>query len=494
MFAVLGLGEAVARLIGFAGTVYVARTLGVESYGIIAVAAAIVLYFAQIANYSVEMLGAREIAKALGETGADDLTSEQSGRRSASMEARWRVARAAVHRIVPPLLAARLLVASGCIALLVTCGMLGMGTPEGSVLAIGAFTLLAVASSTRFTFVGLEQPITPAVASVTGELLSLGIVLLFVHNASDVRTVPISRIVGEVGTSVLMLLVLRRMGVSLSLARGAEARTRAMNEVVKPVFSAATPLVIHAMLGLAIFNSDLIFLRAMRDARTAGMYAAAYTLISFLLNLGVTYGSSILPALSRAHDDAPKQQSIYDQAMLQMLTVAIPVAVGGALLAGGLLDLVFGSRYVDAVRPLQILMWSIVVAWVRNVVQIGLIARDQQAFILRTTIWSAAVNTVFNLLLIPSFGMIGAAAATLITESIRTLVALWYAERLELPFGVWRQLWQPTLGATCMGATVWFVPFPHVVVAVAAGAAVYGIVLLATGGIRVVNGSVRFGT
>jgi len=32
------------------------------------------------------------------------------------------------------------------------------------------------------------------------------------------------------------------------------------------------------------------------------------------------------------------------------------------------------------------------------------------------------------------------------------------------------------------------------VVAVAAGAAVYGIVLLATGGIRVVNGSVRFGT
>jgi O-antigen/teichoic acid export membrane protein len=207
------------------------------------------------------------------------------------------------------------------------------------------------------------------------------------------------------------------------------ARQAAVTQVVKPVFSAATPLVIHAILGLAIFNSDLIFLRALRDARTAGMYAAAYTLISFLLNLGVTYGSSILPALSRAHDDRPKQQSIYDQAMMQMLTVAIPIAVGGALLAGGLLELVFGPRYGEAVQPLQILMWSIVVAWVRNVVQMGLIARDQQAFILRTTIWSAATNALFNLLLIPSYGMIGAAVATLVTEGIRTLVAMWYSVR-----------------------------------------------------------------
>ena len=59
MFAVLGLGEALARLVAFGATVYVARRLGADVYGVIAVAAAIVLYFSHVADFSVEVLGAR---------------------------------------------------------------------------------------------------------------------------------------------------------------------------------------------------------------------------------------------------------------------------------------------------------------------------------------------------------------------------------------------------------------------------------------------------
>src|SRR5881394_4586501 len=55
MFAVLGAGEALARLLSFAGTVWIARRMGADAYGIIAVAVAVVSYFNYVADYSVEV-------------------------------------------------------------------------------------------------------------------------------------------------------------------------------------------------------------------------------------------------------------------------------------------------------------------------------------------------------------------------------------------------------------------------------------------------------
>ncbi|MBP6771608.1 MAG: polysaccharide biosynthesis C-terminal domain-containing protein [Gemmatimonadaceae bacterium] len=466
-FVVLGLGEALARIIGFAGTIYVARTLGAESYGIISVAAAIVLYCSHLANYSVELLGAREVAKGVG----DDL--QNAGR-----------IRAVVDRLVPPLLLARLGIAAACILVLGVIGLWLMPQPDGFVLAVTALGLLPVAASTRFVFIGLERPMGAAISGVLGDTLALVVVLLFVHDTTDLSVVPVSRLVGEGATALVMVALLRRMGCALPPRRSPE--------IVRPLFASATPLVMHAILGLAIFNSDLIFLRAMRDARTAGMYAAAYTIISFLLNLGVTYGTSILPVLTREQENGERQRATYQQAMMQVIAVAVPVAVGGTLLAGGLVELVFGDAYQEAVRPMQILMWSIVVAWVRNVVQMGLVAKDQQTFVLRTTAWSALANTLLNLALIPVFGMPGAAAATLATEALRTIVALRYAHQLALPFGVWARLWRPLVAAAAMAAVLLTIPVPHVLLAVAVGMLVYGAALFATGGLRLHNGRLDF--
>jgi O-antigen/teichoic acid export membrane protein len=457
MFAVLGLGEALGRAVGFAGTVYVARRLGADAYGIVAVAAAVVLYFSHIADFSVEVLGARTIASNPGEIG----------------------------RLVPALLGARLALAAGCVVALSAVGLLFLPSPDGAVLAVTSVGLLAVAASTRFVFIGIERPISAAVAKVAGELLTVGLILLLVHDARDLMTVPWMRVVGDVAAAVLLFALLWRHGHRVGVSHAPAT--------VRPLLTSAAPLVGHAILGLAIFNSDLIFLRAMRDARTAGMYAAAYTLISFLLNLGVAYGNSLLPVLTREgrHADPQRQRTLFDHAMIQVLTVALPVGAGGCLLAGGLMMLVFGDKYAEGIPALQVLIWSIVVAWVRNVVQMGLIARDKQSFVLRTSMWSAAANLLLNLLLIPRFGMVGAAVATLATETLRTVVAMTYSARLGLPFGVTRRLWRPVAATLGMAALLWLVPLPHVLLAVAAGAAAYGAALLATGGVRFTGGAVH---
>jgi O-antigen/teichoic acid export membrane protein len=277
-----------------------------------------------------------------------------------------------------------------------------------------------------------------------------------------------------------MVLVLRARGFALPV--------RSDPALVRPIAAKAAPLVGHAILGLLIFNSDLIFLRYMRDEGTAGLYAAAYALVSFLLNVGTMFGVSLLPVFTRLAGDAPRQRQLFENSMAQVLTVALPVAAGGCLVAAGMIGLVFGPAYAASALPLQILIWSIVAAWMRTVNTYSLIALHQQSFVLRTTAWSAAINIVLNILLIPRWGMAGAAVATLATEALRTVIGLAYGIRFGLAMGFVPRLWRPLLATAVMAALLWFVPLPHVLVAIAAGAVVYGAVLFATGGIRFSGG------
>ena len=317
--------------------------------------------------------------------------------------------------------------------------------------------------------------VTEVLAVVAVGMFATGTVLAF-HGLVEFRRL------GGFAAVLGLLVVLRLRGFRLPIVRGMEP--------ARPLLSQAAPLVAHAILGLVIFNSDLIFLRALKDARTAGMYAAAYTLVSFLLNLGVTYGNSLLPVFTRLGADTAGQRRLFDDATVQVLAVALPLAVGGGLLAGGLMGTVFGGAYLASVPALQILIFSVIAAYVRTVVQMALIARNEQAFVLRTTAWSAAANLALNVVLIPRFGMAGAASATLATEVLRTVIALVYASRLGLPFGAAPRLWRPVAGTLVMSLLLVLVPMPNAVLAVVCGALAYAAVLAATGGLRVREGRI----
>src|SRR5215470_14206515 len=62
-FLALGAGEIVARIVAFSATIYLARTLGASSYGVIGVAVAVMLYLSRIVDAGMELgTGTREVA------------------------------------------------------------------------------------------------------------------------------------------------------------------------------------------------------------------------------------------------------------------------------------------------------------------------------------------------------------------------------------------------------------------------------------------------
>jgi O-antigen/teichoic acid export membrane protein len=206
-------------------------------------------------------------------------------------------------------------------------------------------------------------------------------------------------------------------------------------------------------------------------------------MITFLGNLTGTYGMSLLPTLARLPSRSIDQLSLYRTSMAQALALALPVTVGGYLLAPEIIRLVFGESYGPAALPLRILIWTVGIAVAREVARVGLLACGREDRILTMNFWATAVNLLSNVIAIPLLGMVGAAAATVGTEACRLAMAQWFAAGEGLTPSRILRLWRPVAATAVMAAVMlkldalqlWLIPI---------GAVVYFAGLVLSGGVR----------
>jgi len=441
-FAALASGEVAARFIAFGTTVYLARTLGAGAYGILGFAAAVMLYLSRIADFGMEFfgLGIREVA--------DDPSR--------------------VDAFAPSLLVVRLLVAV-VLVLALAALVPFLPRPDGTVLLLYGLTLLAVGGGTRWVHLGLQRTRRVAVARAAGETTMALLVLALVHGRGDLVRVPLAQFAGDSLAALVLVASLRAWGYALPL-RLDWAR-------VRPILARALPLVGSALLGLVIYNSDLILLRFFRDAASVGFYAAGYLLVSFLLNIGVAYSQSLTPALTRS----PDRERLYHESALHVALLALPLAVGASLLAPAIVTTIFGRSYAPAGIALGILIWSIPLSLGREVATSALVVGGGQRRIFRLTAAAAVFNLALNLAVIPRWGLEGAALATVLTEAARAAASLLEARAVGFTLPSARALWRPAAAAALMGVALLATPRLSIWLAVPAGAATYALGLLLLG-------------
>lgn len=447
MFVVLAGGESAARLLAFLTTAVLARRLGAASFGLLSVAMAVRLYLNTVVEGGVDSVGMRE---------------------------------ASVHptfaaTVAPALLVIRLVVAIGVALVGGLAALAFLPEPEGALIAAYGLSLLPFALNVRWLVVGLGNAIAPAVARLTGEALILGAVLLFLREPGDVAGMPLIQFAGEAAAALVLAGFVRRLIGPLP---------RTAWSIARPYFRESRQLVVHAWLGLVIFNADLLLVRLFRTPTETGQYAAAYTIIGFLVNLGVVYYQSLLPALSHQLGLADSGRGRYAHALEQVLLAAIPLAVGGAVIAGPLMRGIFGDGYIPSAAPFAILVASIPASWLRNVAQAGQVASRRSDALVKTSAVAAALNLGLNLWLIPRYGLTGAATATLGTEVIRTVIALGWSRALGLPFPSLRLWWRPVLAAGVMYGGIKALGGLPVAAVIVAGGLIYLLALAPIGGLR----------
>ena len=92
---------------------------------------------------------------------------------------------------------------------------------------------------------------------------------------------------------------------------------------------------------------------------------------------------------------------------------------------------------------------------------------------------------ILNLILIPRFGLLGAASATVVTDVVRLVVSLVLSRRAGVRQDHVSRLLRPTVAVTAMIIAVWLARGQPVLATVALGALTYAAALGALGVLRV---------
>lgn len=251
--------------------------------------------------------------------------------------------------------------------------------------------------------------------------------------------------------------------------------------------------VLLVLLMMSLFHLDVVMVRTLTDSESTGLYKAALTLAEFLwfvplaLQVLLLHSSSSLWSEGRLDDVT----ALATRATRYSLLLTALMGVGLVALADRVVPLYYGASFAAATGPLLVLVPGVIgFAAARP-----LLAVSQGSGRLSTVVvgvgGAAFLNVGLNGLLIPRYGMYGAAVATSVAYGSMFVALVWAAHRIGFrPLADLRPL---RLVATVLLSAPVIVLLERAIsndatallVVPAVGAAVYGVAAVATGAVGV---------
>jgi O-antigen/teichoic acid export membrane protein len=274
-----------------------------------------------------------------------------------------------------------------------------------------------------------ERSVAFVSASIANIFLTIGATLLLVV---ALEKGPVGVIVGNFTGTLIVYAVLvgyRREQLGLEFDRGL---LREMNRFGVPLIPTA--------LFLWVTNfSDRLFLVRLADTDEVGLYSVGVRIASALVLL-LTAFRLAWPAFAYSIGEDHEAKRTYAFVLTYLVALTTWVATGLALLSPWIVDWIAAPDFAESSRVVGPLAFSTVAFAGYIVVAIGVGRAKRTQFNWVVTGAAALVNIALNLLLIPPYGMMGAAIATVAAYSTMFAGMVWWSQQIyPVPYQ-WRRV------------------------------------------------------
>lgn len=216
--------------------------------------------------------------------------------------------------------------------------------------------------------------------------------------------------VETVAMSIGLIAFYASLGGSLNIFK---ASFKKMSYLIKE----AWPLILAGTLYIIYAKIDQIMLGEMVGNEAVGIYAAAVKLSEGWFFVPIVIAASLYPAMLSARK---VNMDVYYQRTQQLLSLMVVIgftaAFGIMFIAGPLVLLMFGPEYKSASEILIVHIWGGIFLAMSGVSYRYFIAEGLQKYSFYRGLTGVVVNIVFNIWLIPLYGAMGAAIATVISQ------------------------------------------------------------------------------
>lgn len=366
-------------------TPYLSRVLGAEGIGRYSFAQSIVSYFVLAATLGTTLYGQRKIAS---------LKTDPA----AQTQAFWQIF---LLRVVTTAVA----LAVYGVVVLPACG-------APVLYLVSAIELLGVAFDISWFFQGEESFATITKCNGICKILSVALIFLLVRTAADLNMYVVIYCGMTVAGNLAQWTFVPRY-----LQRGAVVRPLAFGQHLKPalgLFVAQVAIQVYTVL-----DKTMIGVITRSDEQN-GYYEQAQKLIRVLTTLTTSIGTVMASrvAILWREEKYDEIEKMLQTSFSVIFCLACPVVVGVLLVAERFVPIFYGNGFEEVVPLLYILVFLIPIIGISNVIGMQyLVPTGKETYLTRSVMIGSIVNVGFNAFLIPRFGALGAAIASVIAET-----------------------------------------------------------------------------
>lgn len=381
---------------------YLVRVIGVEKFGVLSLALAVIAFFLVITDYGFNFTATREVSLNKGN-------------------------KIELIKIFNSVMIIKfLLVIISLVALIV----LVLSVDKfGQELLIYLFTFGLVIGQVLFPiwfFQGIEEMKFITIINTLSKIISTLSIFVFIKKPEDYLWVPFLNSVGAiVGGCYSLYLVQKKFGIRF------ERQTRA--ELLKHLKGGGN-LFLTTMLSTLLTSSGLLILGFYASNTVVGMYSAIEKLFKAVVGLFAPLTQALYPiSCNQFQKEADSQQKYMLKLLGGMSVIALIVSISIACFSGQIIALLYGEAMVKYSYILQAMMIWLFFGVVNNVLGIQyLSAKKLDKFYMIAFIAGGLFTIIMNLILIPSMLINGILYSMIIGEIILTVIMMMFIKGKRL--------------------------------------------------------------
>lgn len=393
----LTIAEGITRLLSLVLIIYTARILGATGYGKFTFALSFVSIIVIFADLGLSNITTRELSRA--REGEKDYSA---------------------------ILALKVVLSGIALAVMVVGSFLITEDPviQRAIWLLAIFILISNFFSILYAFFRARQKMEyEAGAKILQALATTGIGFLILLTLPSVGNLSAGYLLANLITLALLLpfFHLRFQAVRLRWSRA----------VSKRFLRISWPLSLGFLFGGIHLFVDSAMMGYFGEITQTGWYNAAGKIALATIVAATLIAKSFYPVLSRFFKESRERlQRAWQYQMELMVILALPLMIGGLVLAPRIIDFFYGSGYSPSIFAFQLLIVVAGLSFLYYPLSMILVVADHEKKNFSLILGGGVINILLNLILIPQYSLYGAAIATIIAALIIFLAALILSGRL----------------------------------------------------------------
>ncbi len=228
---------------------------------------------------------------------------------------------------------------------------------------------------------------------------------------------------------------------SLRFLQRIPADNQEIRRQVKSMRAYLWPVAVISILDMIVWQySEVLILGWFRSSAEVAYYAVAFNIASVAITtVASSFDAVFFPTISTLYglDDHERIRSASSAGLRFLVFLLIPLCFLLTVMAPGIIRALYGAAYSPAIAITPVLIFSAGFGRISGIASSIMYSLHRQKIMLRIMFVIAIVNISLDFILIPKFGILGAALANGVAQIIITVLSLVVMRSLTKHIGSW---------------------------------------------------------